>query len=381
MRTTLRSSSLATLLLAVAVTAAADDGPTIYKQLCASCHDTGARSRADARRAPGDDAGARADGDGERARCCRWPAAAPASSAARSPSSSTGKPFSAAFSTKPSPQAMCRAVSDEFASPLSGAALERLGREHAEHPISGWPDGRPRRRRRAEAQAEVGIRLPWRAERRRTAVDRRWPRVRRNAERHGLRAERRHRMRPLDVQRRRRGPRRDHDRAARVRESLRGIRRRSRRERLRARRDHRNADLEEPRRRPSVCPRHRLADVSQRPSLCRRRLRRRDRRRGRRLPVLHLPGQSRGPRRRERRAASGRRTRSRSRRSRAKNRIGTQMWGPSGAPIWSSPAIDVQKNAVYVTTGNNYSGPATDRSDAFVAFDHDLGHGFCGRAR
>ena len=54
---------------------------------------------------------------------------------------------------------------------------------------------------------------------------------------------------------------------------------------------------------------------------------------------------------------------------RAKNRIGTQMWGPSGAPIWSSPAIDVQKNVVYVTTGNNYSGPASDRSDAFVAFD------------
>ena len=54
---------------------------------------------------------------------------------------------------------------------------------------------------------------------------------------------------------------------------------------------------------------------------------------------------------------------------RGKNRIGTQQWGPSGAPIWSSPAIDVQKNAVYVTTGNNYSGPANDRSDAFMAFD------------
>ena len=54
---------------------------------------------------------------------------------------------------------------------------------------------------------------------------------------------------------------------------------------------------------------------------------------------------------------------------RAKNRIGTQQWGPSGAPIWSSPAIDAQRNAVYATTGNNYSGPATDRSDAFVAFD------------
>jgi polyvinyl alcohol dehydrogenase (cytochrome) len=54
---------------------------------------------------------------------------------------------------------------------------------------------------------------------------------------------------------------------------------------------------------------------------------------------------------------------------RAKNKAGTQLWGPSGAPIWSSPAIDVQRNAVYVTTGNNYSGPATERSDAFVAFD------------
>jgi polyvinyl alcohol dehydrogenase (cytochrome) len=52
-----------------------------------------------------------------------------------------------------------------------------------------------------------------------------------------------------------------------------------------------------------------------------------------------------------------------------RNKVGTQLWGPSGVPIWSSPAIDVQKNAVYVTTGNNYSGPATGMSDAFVAFD------------
>jgi len=53
----------------------------------------------------------------------------------------------------------------------------------------------------------------------------------------------------------------------------------------------------------------------------------------------------------------------------SKNKAGTQLYGPSGAPIWSSPAIDTQRNAVYVTTGNNYSGPATDKSDAFVAFD------------
>ena len=34
-----------------------------------------------------------------------------------------------------------------------------------------------------------------------------------------------------------------------------------------------------------------------------------------------------------------------------KNKVGTQMWGPSGAPIWTSPAIDVRRNALYVTTG------------------------------
>jgi len=56
-----------------------------------------------------------------------------------------------------------------------------------------------------------------------------------------------------------------------------------------------------------------------------------------------------------------------------KNKVGTQLWGPSGAPIWSSPAIDVQRNAIYVTTGNNYSGPATNSSDAFMAFDIDSG--------
>jgi polyvinyl alcohol dehydrogenase (cytochrome) len=56
-----------------------------------------------------------------------------------------------------------------------------------------------------------------------------------------------------------------------------------------------------------------------------------------------------------------------------KNRIGTQLWGPSGAPIWTSPAIDVKRNAIYVTTGNNYSEPATPNSDAFVAFDLNSG--------
>lgn len=58
---------------------------------------------------------------------------------------------------------------------------------------------------------------------------------------------------------------------------------------------------------------------------------------------------------------------------REKNAVGTQLWGPSGAPIWSSPAIDPVRNAVYVTTGNNYSNPASTMSDAFIALDQDTG--------
>jgi polyvinyl alcohol dehydrogenase (cytochrome) len=52
-----------------------------------------------------------------------------------------------------------------------------------------------------------------------------------------------------------------------------------------------------------------------------------------------------------------------------KNKIGTQLWGPSGAPIWSSPSIDAQRNVLYATTGDNYSDPTSRMSDAFVAFD------------
>jgi polyvinyl alcohol dehydrogenase (cytochrome) len=56
-----------------------------------------------------------------------------------------------------------------------------------------------------------------------------------------------------------------------------------------------------------------------------------------------------------------------------KNAIGTQLWGPSGVPIWSSPAIDPVLGRVYVTTGNNYTDPTSELSDAFVAMDIDSG--------
>ena len=56
-----------------------------------------------------------------------------------------------------------------------------------------------------------------------------------------------------------------------------------------------------------------------------------------------------------------------------KNAIGTQLWGPSGVPIWSSPAIDPVLNRVYVTTGNNYTDPTSDQSNSFMAMDLDDG--------
>ena len=56
-----------------------------------------------------------------------------------------------------------------------------------------------------------------------------------------------------------------------------------------------------------------------------------------------------------------------------KNKQGTQLWGPSGAGVWSSPTIDPKKRAIYVTTGDAYSDPPARTSDAFLAFDMDTG--------
>ena len=52
-----------------------------------------------------------------------------------------------------------------------------------------------------------------------------------------------------------------------------------------------------------------------------------------------------------------------------KNAVGAQLWGPSGVPVWATPAVDTRLNRLYVTTGNNYSDPTTTLSDAFVALD------------
>lgn len=53
--------------------------------------------------------------------------------------------------------------------------------------------------------------------------------------------------------------------------------------------------------------------------------------------------------------------------------IGTQQWGPSGAAVWSEPVIDEKRGMLYVTTGDNYSLPAADTSDAIVGMDLKTG--------
>ena len=56
-----------------------------------------------------------------------------------------------------------------------------------------------------------------------------------------------------------------------------------------------------------------------------------------------------------------------------KTSVGTPTIGPSGVGVWSSPTIDQKRNRMYITTGNNYSTPPTDTSDAIIALDLDTG--------
>lgn len=52
---------------------------------------------------------------------------------------------------------------------------------------------------------------------------------------------------------------------------------------------------------------------------------------------------------------------------------GRKLVGPSGGSIWSAPVIDEKRRAIYVTTGNGFSGPPEPLTDAIVALDLDSG--------
>lgn len=56
-----------------------------------------------------------------------------------------------------------------------------------------------------------------------------------------------------------------------------------------------------------------------------------------------------------------------------KTSTGVQLYGPSGAAVWSAPTIDRKRGVLYVATGDAYSEPAEGSSDAVVAFDLKTG--------
>ena len=60
-------------------------------------------------------------------------------------------------------------------------------------------------------------------------------------------------------------------------------------------------------------------------------------------------------------------------RPRGRNPEGFFLMGPSGAAVWSAPTVDAKRGLVYAATGNAYTEPAADTSDAIIAFDIDTG--------
>lgn len=52
---------------------------------------------------------------------------------------------------------------------------------------------------------------------------------------------------------------------------------------------------------------------------------------------------------------------------------GKSFYGPAGAIVWCSPTIDTQRGLVYIGTGENYTDPPTNTSDAIQAIDIKTG--------
>jgi len=52
-----------------------------------------------------------------------------------------------------------------------------------------------------------------------------------------------------------------------------------------------------------------------------------------------------------------------------RNILGVTQYGPSGAGMWSAPTIDEKRQRIYIGTGQNYSSPANNMSDAVLAFN------------
>jgi polyvinyl alcohol dehydrogenase (cytochrome) len=50
------------------------------------------------------------------------------------------------------------------------------------------------------------------------------------------------------------------------------------------------------------------------------------------------------------------------------------LMGPAGGSVWGAPTVDPVAHAIYVGTGNDYTGPEPQTTDALMAFDMADGH-------
>lgn len=53
--------------------------------------------------------------------------------------------------------------------------------------------------------------------------------------------------------------------------------------------------------------------------------------------------------------------------------VGIVRYGPSGAGVWGSPAVDMRRRLLYFATGNSYSEPGDSSSNAIFAIELDTG--------
>ncbi len=56
-----------------------------------------------------------------------------------------------------------------------------------------------------------------------------------------------------------------------------------------------------------------------------------------------------------------------------KNVQGVQQWALAGGAVWNSPVIDAERGTLYIGTGNSYTAPASDDTDAVLALDLETG--------
>ena len=52
---------------------------------------------------------------------------------------------------------------------------------------------------------------------------------------------------------------------------------------------------------------------------------------------------------------------------------GTDIWGPSGAGVWTTPAVDAKRGFLYIGSAQNMSAPATHNSDSVIALNMQSG--------